>query len=467
MPPFCGNSSLQLILNQIFARLEGVGQSVDFSPVLAAIAAIPETDLHYIDSQLNLIYGDTETLVERPSGGGGTVDLSAVMAALADIQANTPTDLTTVLTLLNTINAKPSGGTVDLTPLQTTANTINTNTSGLSAQIMPIGTNVVALQTTVNSINSNTSGLSAQITPIGTNVVALQTTANSHTTQLNNLQTTANSINSNTSGLSAQITPIGANVTILQSTANTINSNTSGLAAQVTALQAKVDAIYLAHFPTPALELKFNTNTYSDAAGTVAGGLNALIMAWKDTIGNQLFVQPVAGAQRPTRVADGLSFNGANILQVLTPAAINWAAGNFTLEWYANQATVSSTPISISINAATYCGFMVTAHTVYLANAAGTGWAVAGLSLGALLANTWTHYAVVKEGGVLRTYRGGVQQATAVYTDTMYHLTTNYSYLGARKAATEYWTGKLTDFRIYNTCIYPGGQNFTPPTRST
>jgi len=416
MPPNNCNSSLQLILNQIFARLEGTGQDLNLTEQLQNIftittgtagnAASANTNTNQLLTQLSAAELALMTAIEAIdcNGSGGTVDLSAVMAALADIEANTPTDLTTVLALLNTINS---------------------NTSGLTGQIAPIGANVTSLQTTVGTINSNTSGLTGQIAPIG------------------------------------------ANVTSLQTTVGTINTNTSGLSAQVAVLQAKVDALYTKQFPTPALELKFNTNTYTDAAGTVAGGLNALIMGWKDTIGSPLFIQPVAGALRPTRVVDGISFNGANILQILTPAVTNWAAGNFTLEWYANQATTSGTPISISINGSSYCGFVVMGHTIYLANAAGTGWAVSGLSLGSLIANTWTHYAIVKEGGVLRTYRGGVQQATLAYTDTMYHLTTNYSYLGAQRSGQGLWTGKLTDLRIYNSCIYPGGQNFTPPTRST
>ena len=219
--------------------------------------------------------------------------------------------------------------------------------------------------------------------------------------------------------------------------------------------------------PNLKLELKFNYQTYTDLAATVAAGTNDYVRSWRSSVGGHLLTQSTDAA-RPQRVSDGLCFDGGDLLSILTPASFNWGSGNFTVEWWSSSATpLSGSPVNISVGgpANYWAGFCTSNAYVILANAGGSAWNSAA-SFSGVSANTWTHFAVVRDSGVLRTYKDGSQLGTANNTQAMYYNASFPIYLGCRYPGALQFTGKMTDIRLYTACIYPSGTSFTPPTRS-
>jgi hypothetical protein len=218
--------------------------------------------------------------------------------------------------------------------------------------------------------------------------------------------------------------------------------------------------------PNLKLELKFNTTNYTDVGGTVAATTNDYVRAWKSTVNSHLFTQSTDSA-RPQRVSDGILFDGGDTLAIAnTPTDFNFGTSPFTVEYWAYQATGAGALVAISPNSNSYAGFQIYDHALYMANTGGTAFAISGMSIGSLTANTWTHYAVSRDGSsVVRSYKNGVYVAQATLATAMHYLNSLPTNFGSNRGA-YFWAGKLADFRIYTSCIYPSGTTFTPPTRS-
>lgn len=212
--------------------------------------------------------------------------------------------------------------------------------------------------------------------------------------------------------------------------------------------------------PNLKLELKFNYQVYTDLAATVAANTNDYVRAWRSSVGNHLFTQSTDAA-RPQRQSDGLYFDGGDWLSMLMHADFNWGSGNFTVEGWKFQATPSYW-FSLTAESAAYAALRIDGNAAYLSSN-GSSWGVNGLTIGANI-NEWSHIAIVGDNGTIRTYRGGIQQGSTVYAAAMYFNTSKPFHLGG--GHTWWFTGKMTDIRLYTACIYPNGTTFTPPTRS-
>lgn len=216
--------------------------------------------------------------------------------------------------------------------------------------------------------------------------------------------------------------------------------------------------------PNLKLELKFNQTAYTDTGGTtlcVYPGTPSAA-SWRSNVNgiNSLFAQATSG-NRPTVQSDGMYFDGGDNLDMVVSG--NWLTGDFTLECWANS------PPMMAISQASAAG--VAALVLFGANGLytstnGSSWAISGMSIGGA-SSAWAHYAIVGNSATIRSYKDGVQVTSQSYTSgSLYYNASNNHVIG-KYFGGSYMTGKMTDIRLYSTCLYPSGTTFTPPTRTT
>ena len=91
-------------------------------------------------------------------------------------------------------------------------------------------------------------------------------------------------------------------------------------------------------------------------------------------------------------------------------------------------------------------------------------WAFGSLSMGSMIQNDWTHYAVVRQGSTVRTYQNGSQVSTASFTGTLPIGGGSLSIGRYADNSDNYFHGYLDDIRITRgVCRYPDGTTFSVP----
>ena len=207
--------------------------------------------------------------------------------------------------------------------------------------------------------------------------------------------------------------------------------------------------------PNLKLELKFNTNTFTDLLGNDPAGANDYVRSWRSTVGGHLLTQAMDAA-RPQRVSDGIYFDGGDGLS--TPFVLA-TRSPWTFEWWQYDSNNTNTVGMVTISPdKLYLEWFT--QTFYLGDGFTNNIAFATTRPVA----TWYHLAVSFDGTTYRLYKNGIQ---LISTATALQAATSTSIeIGNRTTMPCYMLGKLTDIRFYNSCIYPNGTTFTPPTRS-
>ena len=213
--------------------------------------------------------------------------------------------------------------------------------------------------------------------------------------------------------------------------------------------------------PNLKLELKFNSQIYTDLAGTVAAGTNDYVRAWRSSVGGHLFAQ-ATDAARPQRVSDGLYFDGGDIISLPSNAIFNFPANqDFCVEAYINTQS-SANQMILSKNY--WAGETGLALQLYLNTVLFSIGSTIFATSSAISQNAWHHIAGVRQGDNLKVFINGLSATTSGVSS----LNSSTSYpidIGGRsRNGTLYFIGKLTDLRIYDIAKYTA--NFTPPTRS-
>lgn len=221
----------------------------------------------------------------------------------------------------------------------------------------------------------------------------------------------------------------------------------------------KGTALYTAPFVPPAAPVTAVTNTQLLVNGTNAG-------IFDNTTVNDL--ETVGSAQVSTSVVKygtgSMSFNGTNsYLTARTTPTMAMGTGNFTIEYWINATSFSTTPTIIdfrgSANNLGFSDYITTAGQINI-------WKNTGSILSAtsnLTTGTWYFIAYVRNNGTLTIYINGVASGSVADT-TNWVAPSDVMNIASYKAGTGgYFNGYLDDIRVtlgyarYTT-------NFTPPT---
>jgi uncharacterized repeat protein (TIGR02543 family) len=162
-----------------------------------------------------------------------------------------------------------------------------------------------------------------------------------------------------------------------------------------------------------------------------------------------------------------LYFNGSS--RILIPSIADLGAANWTIDWreYPTVATTGSRFSSSYTTDSGACGGILFGYSnskIYASNGADiSNWnLVAGADMFSTTANTWTHWAVVKNGTSLKTYRNGTLYASTTCNGNVGISSKYYMALGDYRAGDHnYFTGYMDYFRISNYARWTG--NFTAP----
>lgn len=218
-------------------------------------------------------------------------------------------------------------------------------------------------------------------------------------------------------------------------------------------------AVYTAAFTPPAAPLTAITNTSLLLNFTNAGVIDNAMMNDIETVGNA----QISNAQAKWG-STSISFDGTGDW-LLVPNAQPQQLGtaNFTVEGWIRLNAINTAYGVISKGTAT-TGWSVNITSGNKLQFSYTATQLTGAT--SLAANTWYHFAVVRNGtgtGNLKIYLDGVSDATSAGAVTDNFNQTNSMYVGANRTGGEALNGYVQDARITNG-VARYTANFTPPT---
>jgi hypothetical protein len=148
-----------------------------------------------------------------------------------------------------------------------------------------------------------------------------------------------------------------------------------------------------------------------------------------------------------------------------TPASSDWAVGtgDFTVEWFQYQTTTAGFQRAFTVDDfnSIDIGVSVESATFYYWNNSGVRRSISS----ATVPNTWYHWAVVRQSGVTRIFKNGIQQGTNLSDTNNINNTVDQLTVGNENTASTIaaFVGYITNFRwIKGLAVYTG--NFTTPT---
>lgn len=190
---------------------------------------------------------------------------------------------------------------------------------------------------------------------------------------------------------------------------------------------------------------------------------------------NQSFSNPVLNIGSAVTVESFSPFIGGNSYRFIsnvnsfidTPASSDWAVGigDFTIEWFQYQTITSGFQRAFTVD-----DFNSIDIGVSIENSTFYYWANDSFRRSissATVINNWYHWAVVRQNGVTKIFRNGVQQGTNLLdtnniTNTIDELTIGNENTPSTIAS---FIGYITNFRwVKGLAVYTG--NFTVPTSS-
>ena len=151
--------------------------------------------------------------------------------------------------------------------------------------------------------------------------------------------------------------------------------------------------------------------------------------------------------------------------QIAVNEAFNYGTGDFTVEWWSNQAAgngvqgIWRNSTGDTVFSSSFLTITQNAGRLTVTQGDGAGGNLTLTSDTTIAFNTWNHYAYVKNNGTHLLYVNGTAQ-----NNSFYWLTSNaqLAYMQVGNAGGQY-SGFITNFRIVKgTAVYTG--NFTPPT---
>lgn len=230
-------------------------------------------------------------------------------------------------------------------------------------------------------------------------------------------------------------------------------------------------------------------NARSAETGPIASAVQPILLAINDNAANgsttftdqspsaQTITASGTAAYSTTNPPIGMTSSAAigsgatDYLSIANDADFNFAAGNFTIEGFVRftsttgfrgliSGTTSSTADELWITIARN-----TTTLEWYASSANGSWNIASAqSFGTVSANTWYHFALVRNGNTWTPYLDGVAGSGVVTSSATLSFGAGAIYIGTdRTGATNTLNGNICSVRMYKgTAIYTS--NFTPPT---
>ena len=141
-------------------------------------------------------------------------------------------------------------------------------------------------------------------------------------------------------------------------------------------------------------------------------------------------------------------------------AAYDFGSGAFTIEGWARPTTASQLAFAARGQSTGFIGWILST-TNFLASTNGSTWNITITFTSALVANSWNHVAVVRNGDVYTAYLNGVANGTTTVSGSIV-AGTAATIIGQRAGQADY-SGYIANFRIVKgRAVYTSA--FTPPT---
>lgn len=160
-----------------------------------------------------------------------------------------------------------------------------------------------------------------------------------------------------------------------------------------------------------------------------------------------------------------LYFNGSSAALTIKDNAFNFGSGDFTVDWWEYCTGNSATRFTISYNNG--CGGVAAgggsnSNALYMSST-GTSWnMISGGAAFSKTANTWVHWAFVRKGTSIKTYRNGTLYYSATASGSIYWNGAGFVVGSFLYDANHYYGGYIDEFRVSNVARW--SENFTPPT---
>lgn len=149
-----------------------------------------------------------------------------------------------------------------------------------------------------------------------------------------------------------------------------------------------------------------------------------------------------------------LKLNGVS-QYLTTPATtdFNFGTQDFTVDWWEYRTSNAiSCPAFVSNVSAAYQPFAIgmvgnaNANITFYSSNSGTSWDIANnLSMGAVILNTWTHYALCRSGNTFYTFQNGVLQST--FTSSLSIPNATAPGIGIHQLG-DFFPGYIDEFRV-------------------
>jgi hypothetical protein len=143
-------------------------------------------------------------------------------------------------------------------------------------------------------------------------------------------------------------------------------------------------------------------------------------------------------------------FDGSDdYINIPDNSVFDFGSGDFTIEYWEYRTSSDNNRTVMSRKNVTYTPYMVgyawNGTLAFYASSNGSSWTIVDLKMGSIILNTWTHYAVTRQGNTFRTFQNGTLIASTTSTDTF---PAGSSAVEIGKWSIYYFAGYLDELRI-------------------
>ena len=226
----------------------------------------------------------------------------------------------------------------------------------------------------------------------------------------------------------------------------------------------KGTAVYTSNFTPPTSPLTAITNTSLLLLMDNYSIVNSTATNLPVTINGNT---TISTAQYPTGMSSSIYFDGTgDYLTLPSNAALGMGSGDFTVEFWLYQTVLSNLRQILDVLDGNSAGRLIlwVNSAGAIINLGASGITRHSSASGAVVANTWTHIALVRSSGVTKFYSNGVQSGSSYTDSTNYTCTTGSVFIGVNSDGSTYaYQGYISNFRmVKGTALYTA--NFTVPT---